>query len=178
MNYWPNVDAVAWFAAEILPPLRQRTPDTRFYIVGANPDATVAALARLPGVAVTGRVPDVRPYVAHAAVAVAPLRVAGGIQNKVLEGMAMARPVVASPRALQGLEPEAARHVRIAPDASSFVAQVAAAIAAGGSDGAASRARQCVLDLYDWRRNLSALLPLLAPSSAPAAGSAKVLAAL
>ncbi|HEY8610227.1 MAG TPA: TIGR03087 family PEP-CTERM/XrtA system glycosyltransferase, partial [Roseomonas sp.] len=109
MDYRPNVEAVEWFAREVMPLLRQRDPAPEFHIVGANPAPAVAALAALPGVHVTGRVPDVRPYLAHAAVAVAPLRIARGIQNKVLEAMAMARPVVASPEAHEGVRARAGK---------------------------------------------------------------------
>ncbi|MDP1605282.1 MAG: TIGR03087 family PEP-CTERM/XrtA system glycosyltransferase [Rhodocyclaceae bacterium] len=82
-DYWPNVDAVVWFAGEVLPRLRARHPAVRFYIVGRSPDPAVQALAS-EGIVVTGTVDDVRPYLAHAAVVVAPLRIARGIQNKVL----------------------------------------------------------------------------------------------
>jgi glycosyltransferase involved in cell wall biosynthesis len=90
MDYWPNVDAATWFAANVLPQLRAAWPRVRFYVVGMRPAAAVRALAG-PHVVVTGSVADVRPYLAHAAVAVAPLRIARGIQNKVLEAMASAR---------------------------------------------------------------------------------------
>jgi sugar transferase (PEP-CTERM/EpsH1 system associated) len=95
MDYWPNVDAVRWFAEAVLPALRAAHPRLRLHIVGRNPAPAVRALAG-PAVNVTGTVPDVRPWLQHAAVVVAPLRLARGIQNKVLEAMAMGRPVVAS----------------------------------------------------------------------------------
>ena len=93
MDYPPNVDAVAWFATEILPMIRRTVPAAQFYIVGTCPNATVKRLVQLKGVFVTGRVRDVRPYVAHATAVVAPMRIARGIQNKVLEAMSMGRPV-------------------------------------------------------------------------------------
>lgn len=105
MDYWANVDAVEWFAREVLPRVRLDFPAACFYIVGARPVRAVRDLADLPGVRVTGAVPDVRPYLAHARVAVAPLRIARGVQNKVLEAMAMGRPVVASPQAVDGIRP-------------------------------------------------------------------------
>lgn len=105
MDYWANVDAVVWFAREVLPQVRSEVPQACFYIVGARPVGEVLDLTRLPGVRVTGAVPDTRPYLAHARVAVAPLRMARGVQNKVLEAMAMARPVVASPQAVAGITP-------------------------------------------------------------------------
>jgi sugar transferase (PEP-CTERM/EpsH1 system associated) len=89
MDYWPNVDAVSWFAREVLPMLKARRPHVKFYIVGMRPTAPVQALARdHESVVVTGRVNDVRPYLQHAAVVVAPLRLARGVQNKALEAMA------------------------------------------------------------------------------------------
>ncbi|HEV8128610.1 MAG TPA: glycosyltransferase, partial [Candidatus Eisenbacteria bacterium] len=103
MDYFPNVDGVRHFCAEIFPRVRAEVPDARFVIVGRNPVRSVRALARLPGVSVTGAVPDVRPYLASAAVSVAPLRVARGIQNKILEAMAMALPVVATSAAFEGV---------------------------------------------------------------------------
>lgn len=103
MNYFPNVDGVRHFCAEIFPRVRAEVPDARFVIVGRNPVRSVRALARLPGVSVTGAVPDVRPYLASASVSVAPLRVARGIQNKILEAMAMALPVVATSAAFEGV---------------------------------------------------------------------------
>lgn len=103
MDYWPNVDAVSWFVEEILPAVRRRVPDTKLWIVGSNPSSTVEQLGKTPGVVVTGRVADVRPYLKFASCVVAPLRVARGVQNKVLEAMAMGQAIVASPEALEGL---------------------------------------------------------------------------
>ncbi|WLI88907.1 TIGR03087 family PEP-CTERM/XrtA system glycosyltransferase [Massilia sp. R2A-15] len=154
MDYWPNVDAVQWFAAEVFPQLRARFADARFYIVGARPSSAVQALAQLPGVVVTGTVPDVRPYIAHGAVAVAPLRIARGIQNKVLEAMAMATPVVVSPQALEGIEAIPGQDLVLAPDAAAFAAAVAALLEK--SDGALGRsARAKVEQLYSWPSNLA-----------------------
>jgi sugar transferase (PEP-CTERM/EpsH1 system associated) len=93
MDYWPNIDGVSWFVADMLPRLRVHWPRARFYIVGRSPSAQVQALAS-EHVVVTGTVPDVRPYLQHAAAVVAPLRVARGIQNKILEAMAMRQAVV------------------------------------------------------------------------------------
>jgi glycosyltransferase involved in cell wall biosynthesis len=86
---------VCWFAREVLPELQRQRAGLRFHIVGRSPSLAVRALAS-SGVVVTGTVPDVRPYLQHAAVVVAPLRLARGVQNKILEAMAMGRPVVAS----------------------------------------------------------------------------------
>jgi polysaccharide biosynthesis protein PslH len=104
MDYRPNVEAVTWFADDILPRVRAAHPDARFAIVGRNPTDAVRALARREGVIVTGEVNDVRGWLAAAALVVAPLKLARGIQNKVLEAMAMARPVVASAAAAEGVD--------------------------------------------------------------------------
>ncbi len=108
MDYWPNVDAVCWFVNEVLPAIVAQRPRARFHIVGMNPTAVVQALAAEGRVVVTGSVPDVRPYLQHARVVVAPLRVARGIQNKVLEAMAMGR----AGRRLRGRRGGAVWHAR------------------------------------------------------------------
>jgi sugar transferase (PEP-CTERM/EpsH1 system associated) len=154
MDYWPNIDAVQWFAADVLPQLRVRFPDACFYIVGSRPAAAVQALAQLPGVVVTGTVPDVRPYIAMAQVAVAPLRIARGIQNKVLEAMAMATPVVVSPQALEGIEAIPGTDLLLAEDAAGFVTAVSNLLThANGALGPSARAR--VERLYSWPSNLA-----------------------
>ena len=156
MDYWPNVDAVQWFAAEAMPLLRTRFPDLRFYIVGARPAQAVLELAKLPNIVVTGTVPDVRPYIKHAQAAVAPLRIARGIQNKVLEAMAMATPVVVTPQALEGIEAEPGRELVLAQDADGFVEAVAALLARNSNDmGLAARAR--VERKYSWPSNLACI---------------------
>lgn len=113
MDYLPNVDAVRYFCHEILPLVRHRVPETRVYIVGLNPSAEVRRLAETPGVTVTGMVPDVRPYYHRASVCVAPLRIGRGVQNKVLQAMAMGLPVVASSVAHRGLEAVPGRHLHV-----------------------------------------------------------------
>lgn len=114
MDYRPNIDAASWFARDVLPALRRRVPNARFWIVGASPTSEVSELTSLPGVEVTGRVADTRPYLASADVVVAPLRIARGIQNKVLEAMAMARPVIATPEAFEGICAEPGRDILLA----------------------------------------------------------------
>jgi sugar transferase (PEP-CTERM/EpsH1 system associated) len=157
MDYWPNVDAVQWFANDIFPALRARYADVRFYIVGARPSPAVQALAQQGGVVVTGTVPDVRPYIAHAAVAVAPLRIARGIQNKVLEAMAMATPVVVSPQALEGIDAAPGTELVLADGADAFGAAVATLLdgqkQAASAIGAAARLR--VQNSYSWSSNLA-----------------------
>ena len=149
MDYWPNADAVIWFAHEVMPKLRTRVPGLAFWIVGANPIEEVRALNFMPGVFVTGRVEDVRPYVAHASVIVCPLRIARGIQNKVLEGMAMGRPVVASPAAFEGVRAEAGVELLVADGADAFVAMVCEVLD-GGHPGLGAAARASMERGYAW----------------------------
>jgi sugar transferase (PEP-CTERM/EpsH1 system associated) len=155
MDYWPNVDAVQWFVAEVFPLLRARFADLRFYIVGARPTPSVQELARQPGVVVTGTVPDVRPYLAHAAVAVAPLRIARGIQNKVLEAMAMAVPVVVSPQALEGIEAVPGADLLLADGAGAFAAAVSSLLTEETAPALGAQARARVERLYSWPSNLA-----------------------
>lgn len=114
MDYRPNVEAVTWFAREVWPALKREAPDLAFVVVGRDPAPAVRRLEGEPGIRVTGTVPDVRPYLAAATAVVAPLRTARGIQNKVLEAMAMGRAVVASPAALAGIEADVGREVMMA----------------------------------------------------------------
>jgi sugar transferase (PEP-CTERM/EpsH1 system associated) len=154
MDYWPNVDAVTWFANEMLPALRRLHPGLRFYIVGRSPTPAVTGLAS-DAVTVTGTVPDVRPYLQHAAVVVAPLRLARGIQNKVLEAMAMARPVVASTSCLEPIDAVVGTDILGAAVPADFVTEIARLLAdpeLAGSIGRAARHR--VLDRYSWEANL------------------------
>jgi sugar transferase (PEP-CTERM/EpsH1 system associated) len=157
MDYWANADAVGWFAEEVLPRLRQRCATAKFWIVGSNPGPEVQKLARLAGVSVTGWVPDVRPFIAHAGAVVAPLRVARGIQNKVLEAMSMAKPVVATPQALDGIDAEPGRDLVVASDPEPFAASVAALFAGGDGPDIGRNARRRVRAGYGWDANLSAL---------------------
>jgi sugar transferase (PEP-CTERM/EpsH1 system associated) len=161
MDYWPNIDAVCWFAREVLPAIRTTRPRARFHIVGMQPAPTVQALARLPGVAVTGRVPDVRPYLAHARVVVAPLRVARGIQNKVLEAMAMARPVVATSCAAEGLSATPGTELAVADEPPAFAAAVIEAMTPGPAAARGMAARARVVADYDWSANLAPFARLI-----------------
>lgn len=163
MDYWPNVDAVAWFAREVLPRVRREVPEARLHIVGSRPGAAVLGLAG-EGVVVTGRVPDVRPYLAHADVVVAPLRIARGIQNKVLEGMAMAKAVVATPQALEGIAARPGEEVLVAENAAAqadLVLRLLKEPAEAMRVGEAARRR--VAADYTWAPNLARLDALLRP---------------
>ena len=156
MDYWANVDAVLWFAREVWPRVRAERPWALLGIVGARPSPEVTAL-RGPDILVTGRVPDVRPFLQHAAVVVAPMRVARGIQNKVLEGMAMARPVVVTSKGLEGIAATAGRDIVVADDAVSF-ADAVIELLRGGDAEMGRRARSLVESRYTWTAATDALL--------------------
>jgi sugar transferase (PEP-CTERM/EpsH1 system associated) len=165
MDYWPNVDAVDWFAREVFPRVRQEVPAARFYIVGGKPAPAVQALAKREGLVVTGRVDDVRPYVRHAAVSVAPLRIARGIQNKVLESMAMGTPTVVSEAALEGIDAEPGVDALVARDAVGFGRAVTSILKdADLSERLRRNGRRCVSGKYDWSHSLCALDPLFESS--------------
>jgi sugar transferase (PEP-CTERM/EpsH1 system associated) len=174
MDYWPNVDAVQWFVAEMLPALRARWPRLRFHIVGRSPTPAVRALAG-EAVHVTGTVPDVRPYLQHAAAVVAPLRLARGIQNKVLEAMAMAQPVVAARPCAEAIGAEPGAELLPADSAADYVAALEQLLAAPGeANRIGQAARQRVLQAYSWQAHLGCLDAHLAqrrpsPAAAPAA---------
>jgi sugar transferase (PEP-CTERM/EpsH1 system associated) len=155
MDYWPNVDAATWFVSDVLPSLIAKAPSVRFTIVGMRPTAAVQALAR-DRVVVTGTVPDVRPYLAHARVVVAPLRVARGVQNKVLEAMAMGRPVVASAACAGGIDATLGSEFAVAASAPEYVEQIVGLLddrTRAEAMGAAARVR--VLERYSWDARLS-----------------------
>lgn len=161
MDYWANVDAVDWFVRAVWPAVRSAVPDARFYVVGSRPAPAVAALAG-DGVVVTGRVEDVRPYLRHARVVVAPMRIARGVQNKVLEGMSMARPVVVTPRGLEGIGAADGRELLVAEEAVPFAARVLAMLEPGAGDAMAQAARSLVRREHDWSHHCNRLVGLVA----------------
>jgi sugar transferase (PEP-CTERM/EpsH1 system associated) len=177
MDYWPNIDAVTWFAREVLPTLAQRRPDVRFYIVGMNPTPAVRALAADRRIIVTGKVPDVRPYLQHAAAVVAPLRVARGVQNKVLEAMSMARPVVVSTVAAMGIAAECGVDFEAAADAAAFVERTLRVLDAvrGAEMGRCARAR--IGSAYRWDCNLARFGELLDDAAPKASATSRPAAA-
>lgn len=161
MDYWANVDAVQWFASNIFPAIRLQLPKVEFYIVGARPSAAVMALGDLPGIIVTGSVPDIRPYLAHASMAVAPLRIARGIQNKVLEAMAMGKTVIASPQAIEGINANPDRDMVVANDESDFIHRIIELLQNGPNHAIGRAARTRVLEDYNWKKNLERIDALL-----------------
>jgi sugar transferase (PEP-CTERM/EpsH1 system associated) len=155
MDYRPNVDAVVWFSDAVLPRLRERFPNATFLIVGAQPSATVRALSHRPGIVVTGTVPDVRPYLGYADAVVAPMRIGRGIQNKVLEGMAMARPVIVTPKALEGIDALPDTHLLLARNSDGFVCSVEKIMDPIFAKTVGAAARQRILELCNWADSLT-----------------------
>ena len=171
LDYRPNVDAACWFCRDVWPEIRRRRPDATLRLVGRRPVAAVRALAAVPGVEVVGQVPDVRPYLATAAVSVNPLRIARGLQNKVLEAMAMEKAVAASPQAVVGLGGGAGTPVLCARTPREWVETVTRLLDQPqerqrlGAEG-----RRYVEEHHDWKECLRPLEALLGLSAvAPAA---------
>jgi len=163
MDYAPNVDAAVWFGREVLPRVREAVPGTRFSVVGAKPKPEVLALAALPGISVTGFVDDVRGFVRGATLCVAPLGIARGLQNKVLEAMAMGKPVLATSEALTGIEATPGRDVAVAPREPEAFARAALALLRDGGRALemGRRARSLTERNYSWEARLAPLEGLL-----------------
>ncbi|MEZ6122037.1 MAG: TIGR03087 family PEP-CTERM/XrtA system glycosyltransferase [Planctomycetaceae bacterium] len=129
LNYLPNSDAVKWFAGSVWPRVRQQYPDAVFRIVGRNPPAEIQALKSVPGIDVVGSVPDVRPWLHQSSCVVVPLRIARGVQNKVLEAMACGRPIVSSTAPLKGLDVEPGLQLLQADSVDEWVAAISSIFA-------------------------------------------------
>jgi sugar transferase (PEP-CTERM/EpsH1 system associated) len=158
MNYRPNVDAACWFVEAVWPQLRQRVPGCEAWFVGHRPVAAVRRLAEHAGVKVLGSVPDVRPYVARAALAIAPLQIARGVQNKVLEAMAMGKAVVATPEALTGIALTPGREALEARTPGEWVDELSGLIFDSARRQEVGRAaREFVERRHDWQLCLSPL---------------------
>jgi polysaccharide biosynthesis protein PslH len=167
LDYYPNVDAALWFCREVWPSIHQRQPQATFLLVGRRPAAAVQRLADIPGVEIVGQVPDVRPYLAKAAVAVVPLRIARGLQNKVLEAMAMGKAVVASPAALPALHTQPGVHLLAASSPQEWIGAVLDLLdnkALRGQLGTAGQ--QYVEEHHNWERCLEPLADLVGLSPA------------
>ncbi len=158
MDYRPNVDAVLWFAEEILPRIRAERPDAEFLAVGQRPGPRIRRLHGRDGITVTGAVDDVRPFLAAASVVVAPIRIASGTRVKLLEAMAAARPTVATPLAAEGLAVQAGRDLVLADSAADFAAAVVGVLGDPGRASGLGAAGRALVDAhYDWSRIAPAL---------------------
>ena len=151
MDYYPNVDAVQYFAKDIFPLIRKKFPHAVFQIVGRSPTKAVRRLRDIDGVQVVGEVDDIRAYLVQADLSVAPMRVARGVQNKVLEAMAMGVPVVASPSATQGIEVFEGDEVLIGSSPEEFAFKVITLLADAELRRAITkRAWKKMKQLYNW----------------------------
>jgi glycosyltransferase involved in cell wall biosynthesis len=162
MNYYANIDGVAWFTKEILPLVKKEIPEIQFFIVGSNAAKEVLALSSDNGVTVTGYVPDTREYLNKATVVVVPLRIARGIQNKILEAMAMGIPVVATPQAFEGIEAQPGRDLVLGDNAEKFaesVIKLMEEVSLRKSFG--DNARRILEKNYCWTKNLEKLNTIL-----------------
>ncbi len=162
MDYWANVDAVVWFAEEVLPLVQQKIPNLEFFIVGSKPTAKVSALSNVAGVTVTGRVEDVRPYIQYSNLSVAPLRIARGVQNKVLEAMSMGKAVVATSQAMEGIKDIEQFSELTLDDAKAYADKVAELLqddAKAKSWG--DKGREMILKNYNWQSNVAKVVNLL-----------------
>ncbi len=158
MDYYPNQQGVIGFCRDVLPQLRAKRPGARFAIVGADPPAHIRALGDLPGVTVTGSVPDVRPHVRRAALTVAPLAIARGTQNKILESMAMGVPVVCSPEASGGVDAVAGEHLRVASKPAEWVAAIEEILGSAAlRQKLAIAGRERVLSHHSWAASMRRL---------------------
>ena len=165
MDYWPNVEGVSWFVDRVFPLIRARMPHVHLLIVGSRPTAHVRRLAQRRGIEVTGYVEDVRSYIERAGVCVAPLRIARGIQNKILEAMAMGKAVVCTPEAFEGIRAQDGRDLVVADGEEAFATATIRLL----EDTEAARqigraARLCVEAFYSWERNLGILEEILPAS--------------
>lgn len=161
MDYWANVDAVTWFATVVFPQIIKNHPKAKFYIVGSKPTKEVEALASHNNIVVTGAVDDVRPYVAHAALAVAPLRIARGIQNKVLEAMAMGKYVLATSAAMEGIPYDESLAVSVGDDEDVMVKQLDRLLRSDHGVITSNANRNFVKVNFSWEQNVNQLAALL-----------------
>jgi sugar transferase (PEP-CTERM/EpsH1 system associated) len=162
MDYFPNVDAMVHFCGEVLPRLRRSVPDVRLLIVGRSPTREVRELARNGHVTVTGEVPDVRPYLCEAWLSIAPFRIARGVQNKVLEAMAMGLPVVGTSLAFQGIHADEKSGIHTANSPDEIAASASKLLLDSEfREHAAKRARAFVARHYNWKEQAGKLESIL-----------------
>ena len=160
MDYWANVDAVKWFAEDIFPHITRNHPALKFYIVGSRPTKEVEALAN-DAVVVTGAVDDVRPYLVHAKLAAAPLRIARGIQNKVLEAMAMGKYVIATSAAMEGIPYNETLDVSVGDEVDVIIKQLEELLQKNSTAMVSNNNRNFVTAMFSWEQNVNRLLSLM-----------------
>lgn len=160
MDYWANIDAVIWFVDKVFPLIRQQCSKACFYIVGSKPTKDILQLATIEGVFVTGRVDDIRPYLLFADVVVAPLLIARGIQNKILEAMAMSKRIVATPQAIEGIR-ITNQEVTIMEEISEFAEQVVMDLNHTQGGHCAESNRDFVAKNYSWSASLKRLTQII-----------------
>ncbi|WP_425616573.1 TIGR03087 family PEP-CTERM/XrtA system glycosyltransferase [Anatilimnocola sp. NA78] len=168
MDYYPNASGIKQFCWDVWPQILSRYPAATLAIVGRNPPPDVKSLVSTPGIEVTGTVPDVRPHVAKATAVVVPLKIARGVQNKILEAMAMGKPVIASPQALDGLQAQPEQDLLSACSADEWVSQISRLF----EDSLACRelaisARQYVENRHAWSITMQPLAELIGWETAP-----------
>jgi sugar transferase (PEP-CTERM/EpsH1 system associated) len=156
MDYFPNIDAVSYFARDVFPLVRATSPEAKFMIVGSKPAPEVQRLAGLPNVHVTGTVPDVRPFLAQSKLAVVPVRISQGIQNKILEALAAGLPVVTTSAAAQGLSSTGDFPLAVADDPRTYARCVEAFLQSAPTEERVAAARRRLKLDFDWETNLSA----------------------
>ncbi len=165
MDYLPNIDGCVWFTEEILPRIQEAVPGATFSIVGAKPTPEVERLASRPGVRVTGFVEETRDWLRRASVAVAPLRIARGIQNKVLEALAMGLPVVGTTSATQGVEGTPQSDYLVRDEVEGFAQAVIDLLKDPEKAHALARSgRRLVEERYAWERTLAPLDEVVHPA--------------
>jgi sugar transferase (PEP-CTERM/EpsH1 system associated) len=157
MDYFPNVEAVKWFAGQVWPGVHERFPQLRWDIVGRRPTAAVRELASLPNVRVTGEVADVRPFL-RSAVAIAPIQLSRGVQNKVLEALAAGRPVVASSAVAEGLDERVRKAVLVADSAEKWRASIETLVTRSDLSAQMGAAGRRVMEKMSWQRIGEAML--------------------
>ena len=158
MDYRPNIDGAIWFAENVFPLIRTGLPDISFYLVGSNPVPELRRLEKTNGIIVTGYVNDIRDYIQQADVCVIPLKIARGIQNKVLEAMAMGKAIVSTPEAAEGLNIEVGRDICVQKEAEAFANAVLSLLSdKEKSDRLGQHARNVVERNYSWEQNLALL---------------------
>ncbi|MGH8275441.1 MAG: glycosyltransferase, partial [Steroidobacteraceae bacterium] len=153
-----NVEGIRWFVERIYPSIQAAVPGVRLYVVGNRPSADVQRLGAYNGVTVTGFVEDVRDYLAGASACIAPLQIARGIQNKILEAMAMGRPVIATRVAFEGIRAQPGRDLVVADGEAAFAAATVELLRDAGRAAQIGRnARLCVEQGYSWATSLRGL---------------------